>query len=500
MVHFYPVTNSEMENDEYAVEINGKEVQLNHARASAYPFNRRWPGHQRDIKQSETISFILLEADEKLDFEITAKTPFSSVKIRPQSLHITPNIIDNKISFSLDQPAYFTVEPFGRKNALHIFVDPVSADVPEIDENTIYFGAGEHMAGTIQLKSSQTLFIDEGAVVYGCVSAIDADNIRIIGKGILDNSKNKEIITFETNAEGNTAAVNNAKRQHTIQLEYCNNVEIDGITIRDSLIYNIRPIGCKNLNISNVKILGCWRYNSDGIDMHNCENVLIDNCFIRTFDDCICVKGFDCYYDGDVEEAIRDAMYRNGKSYDVFKNVLIRNCVLWNDWGKCLEIGAETRAEEICDIVFENCDVIHVTGPVLDCMNVDYAAVHDVVYKNINIEADEELLTPMIQNRDTDRYVNAGTEYMPPMISVEVVYHEEYSAKGKRRGKNTNITFENIRILSAKKPLFIFGGYDTLHKTSDIILKNILVNGIKIYDKSQYEIKTDEFCENIVIE
>ena len=78
-------------------------------------------------------------------------------------------------------------------------------------------------------------------------------------------------------------------------MNYCKDIEIDGITIRDSLVYNIRPIACENLTIKNIKIIGNWRYNSDGIDMHNCENVVIDNCFIRTFDDSICIKGFDPY-------------------------------------------------------------------------------------------------------------------------------------------------------------------------------------------------------------
>ena len=65
----------------YKVKINGKEVDLNFARVSAYPFNRRWPGHQRQIEQTEIISFILLEADERLDFEIITKTSFDSVEI-----------------------------------------------------------------------------------------------------------------------------------------------------------------------------------------------------------------------------------------------------------------------------------------------------------------------------------------------------------------------------------------------------------------------------------
>ena len=77
--------------------------------------------------------------------------------------------------------------------------------------------------------------------------------------------------------------------------------------------------------------------------MHNCEDVLIEHCFPRTFDDSICVKGFDCYYEGDLEAEVRKRMYRSGESYDVFRHVRVRNLTIWNDWGKCLEIGAETR-------------------------------------------------------------------------------------------------------------------------------------------------------------
>ena len=363
MYKVYPV----LENDfqDYSVKINGKEVPLDRARVSKVPFNRRWPGHQRPLDQTEEINFLSLSLSEPLNFEIIPKRKFENVVIRPLEANIKPEIKDGVISFTLDKPQYFTVEPFGRNNALHIFADPME-EKREDNNEVIYFGKGEHFVDIIYLKSNQTLYLDEGAVVYGCIRAMDAENIKIIGRGILDNSKNKERILFEVEDTPNDSAVKNAKRLHTIQLEYCTNVEIEGITVRDSLVYNIRPIACKNLTIKNVKIIGCWRYNSDGIDMHNCENVLIENCFIRTFDDSICIKGFDCFYEGDVEEAVKKAMYRNGKAYDVFKNVLVKNCVIWNDWGKCLEIGAETRAEEISDINFENCNIIHVSASVLD--------------------------------------------------------------------------------------------------------------------------------------
>ena len=290
----YQVTKTENHCEDYKVKINGNLVEVNTARVSAVPFNRRWPGHQRGLEQTELVNFLSCATDEPVVFEITPKNPFEKIEIRPRSLGIVPDKTENgTIIFTLSRPAYFTVEPYGRNNAFHVFVDPIANyNIDLKDEDVIYYGAGEHEVGEIELKSNQTLFIDEGAVVYACVKAIDADNIKILGRGILDNSHNKEKILFKYNAENNDSAINNVQRQHTVQLEYCTDVEIEGITIRDSLVYNVRPIGCKNLHIANVKIIGCWRYNSDGIDMHNCEDVLIENCFLRTFDDSICVKGF----------------------------------------------------------------------------------------------------------------------------------------------------------------------------------------------------------------
>lgn len=500
-IYIYPVEKTQNVCRDYKVKVNGKEAELNTARVSAVPFNRRWPGHQRGKEQTELINFLSLSMDEEITFEITPERDFENVIIRPQSLGITPEIKNGTIRFTLERPAYFTVEPYGRNNALHIFADPLSSyNIDFNDSNVLYFGAGEHDVGEIKLESNQTLFIDEGAVVYACVKAIDAENIKILGRGILDNSRNHEEILFDYNAENNTVAVKNAKRQHTVQLEYCTNIEIEGITIRESLVYNIRPMGCENLHISNVKIIGCWRYNSDGIDMHNCKNVHIDNCFLRTFDDSICVKGFDCYYSGDVEKAVHEAMYHNGKAYDVFKDVVVENCTIWNDWAKCLEIGAETRAEEISNIVFKNCNIIHVTGSVLDCLNVDYADVHDVTYKNITIEYDDIIPCPSIQKSDEEKYINPDVNYSPKLISVEVAFHPEYSANGVRRGRNHNITFENIHLIGSQKPRMHFKGHDEEHKTKDVIIKDFFWNGKRISEIEEEQFVIGEFTENICIQ
>lgn len=497
--HVYPVIKTEPVCQDYCVTINGKAAQTSTARVSAVPHNRRWPGHQRVLSQSEAIQFLSLSTDEPLHFEITPSAPFEEVKIRPRSLGIKPEITaDGKILFTLERPAYFTVEAYGRSRALHIFADPTEEyDDLRSENDVIYFGPGEHDAGLIELTNNQTLFIDEGAVVYASVRASDAENIKILGRGILDNSKNREVILFEANTEGNTQAINNAYRRHTVELEYCKNIVIDGITIRDSLVYNIRPVACENIKISHVKIIGCWRYNSDGIDMHNCVGVHIHDCFIRTFDDSICVKGFDFYDKGDVEAATRAAMVHGGRVWDVFKNVLVQRCVIWNDWGKALEIGAETKAEEIHTVTFRDCDIIHLAGYALDCMNVDYADVHDITFRDINIEADEIIPEPKIQESDAELYENKNPRYMPHTICVEVVCHPEYSAGSNRRGKNRNILFKNIHVLGDKQPRLYFAGYDDDHKSENITIENLYLEDKLITELDKENFHIGSYTENI---
>ena len=60
--------------EDYKVMINGREATLGTARVSAFPFNRRWPGHQREKEQSELVNFLSLSADEPISFEINSNT------------------------------------------------------------------------------------------------------------------------------------------------------------------------------------------------------------------------------------------------------------------------------------------------------------------------------------------------------------------------------------------------------------------------------------------
>lgn len=90
----YPVTKTETFCDDYKIKVNGEWAMPDSARVSAVPFNRRWPGHQREKDQTETVNFLSLAIDSPVTFEIYPKEKFESVKIRPASAKIKYEITE----------------------------------------------------------------------------------------------------------------------------------------------------------------------------------------------------------------------------------------------------------------------------------------------------------------------------------------------------------------------------------------------------------------------
>lgn len=486
------MATEEKAGTQYRVTVDGKTLPLYTAYVSAIPYNRRWPGYQRPEYQREEVNFGTFSINSAAEIEIRPTRTFNTVIVRPLSLGIVPQVTDGVIRFTLPHPAYFTVELDGFHQALHLFADPVAeyGDIDKTAENVLYFAPGVHETDVLTLTSDQTLFVDEGAVVY-CkgIVARNAENIRILGRGILDNSKNVEKILWDAPADGTieeAMAIQNAERTHFIQLEACKNVRIDGPILRDSLVYNIRPVTCTDLDIRHVKLIGNWRYNSDGIDMHNCRNVHISDCFIRTFDDCICAKGFDGYGDFDLPE----------KS-DIFDGLTVERCVLWNDWNCVLEIGAETRAEEICNITWRDCDIIHATTSMLDIQNVDQAEVHHWLAENIRCEFDEQAPLPAYQWSEKIPYEpHYEANYQPFLFAASITYHEEYSESKERRGKIHDVTLRNIQINGTQKPILRFFGYDEQHLCENVTFDGIFRNGVRLTE-DDFDIRKNEFTGGI---
>jgi hypothetical protein len=113
---------------------------------------------------------------------------------------------------------------------------------------------------------------------------------------------------------------------------------------------------------------------------------------------------------------------------------------------------------------------------------------------------DEQIPRYLIQKSDEEVFVNTDPDYMAYCISAIVEFHHEYSAGGTRRGKNRDLRFENIHLLSPRAPRLRFMGYDGEHKTENITIKNLTHNGVRVTDLSQTELTANEFVGNITIE
>jgi YhcH/YjgK/YiaL family protein len=88
-------------------------------------------------------------------------------------------------------------------------------------------------------------------------------------------------------------------RPHMVQLSNCENVLLEGVTIRNSPKFVFYPGSCNNLTMRNVTIFNEeWAQNGDGIDISACKNVLIYKCTVSAGDDGICMKSSGMAKDG----------------------------------------------------------------------------------------------------------------------------------------------------------------------------------------------------------
>ena len=390
----------------YKVKLNGKELEINKVRVSAMPFNRVFKGTQRPVEQTEEAYFVTADITKSAVMEISVDEGFGTYEIRPLEYNLSDNREGKTVTLNIDKPMQFTFEPDGFHNALHIFINP-----PGVKPNgdVIYYGKGEHTAGLIWLESGQTLYLDEGAVVYGVIYAKDASDIKIMGRGIIDSSPYRRGDDFHDGGrEIYDDLIAHGVRKEPAEAGYicsniviynCKNVYIEGITLKDSMFWSLIVRNhCENIVIDNIKIIGQWRYNSDGIDICSSKNVTVKNSFVRSFDDCFVAR----------------APYLKDETEDV-ENITVENCVMWCDWGKSLEIWCGNKPCAIRNISFKNAYLIRLSFVAINITTwygSEMSLVENVTYKDIYIHSDSEQnrMSGMIESEENPVYKNRKTQ------------------------------------------------------------------------------------------
>lgn len=429
-------------------------------------FSTTVAGKKCFVYDNEVAPFTYFDTDGGVVMEIYSKREVKWMEIKPKSLGLTYTYSGNNIRIKIDKPCQFSVEinnmPY--KEPLLVFANSIEKSKPsKKDTNIVFFEEGKiYQAGKIALKSGKTIYIEGGAVVQGCINIYNAQNIKILGRGILDGVNNWEY--------------NKNEWHHFLEFKDCKNVTLSGINLIRARTWEVVSLHSQNVLVDNIHIVS--EYGSDdGIDIVHTQNMTIKNSFIRSKDDNIVVK---CSGEYSRTESTKD--------------IHVENCVLWNTtFGNSIEIGFELQADTIKNIRFTNCDVIHCeSGAVFSIHNTDFAVVKDVVFENIRVEEAKQKLFDLSiflsryskDNIFSDKETNE--RYWHGVWDNAILLSKDEQQKfSKNRGKIENIVFRNIYLNDTQLPFSVLEGFDEAHKVQKIIFENIIYNGRKLNSGSQ---------------
>jgi len=193
----------------------------------------------------------------------------------------------------------------------------IQKSIDYIHENgggRLVFYVGRYLTGTIYLKSNVTIHLEEGAILVGSTNpfdydrngywqslifAFDQENIGITGKGVIDGQGYKTAnnvlsmvhkgvikdpggLLYDRPREG--------IRPQNIYFKGCKNVHIQGIILKNPASWNQQYDQCKNVVVEDITVDSKSYWNNDGVDIVDCDSVIVRNCYIDAADDGICLK------------------------------------------------------------------------------------------------------------------------------------------------------------------------------------------------------------------
>ena len=407
----------------WGVRVDGAECGVASARTCDEPFGG-W-----GFYQGGEYAFASFEMGAPATLEVRALKPrdLSRVKVLPEGLPVAVRqTAPDTLEVAVGRPCRFSLEPDGREGPLLVFAEPPMANVPdEGDPKVKTFGPGWHDAGRIELGDGETLFLKPGAFVKGGVFA-KGDNIRICGYGVLD---------------GTDYPWRKGPVPHVIQLKECRNATVDGLVVRGAYHWTIVPIGCDGVAVRGVKLCGGRVQNDDGLDPCNSRNVLAEDCFFRTDDDCVAVKGTSW-----------------GEKYGGVENVAVRNCTFWSDHARIALMGHESRTPFMRGVVFEDCDFLRSRLSAFLLEPGEGMRLENVRASGIRVR--DDIGDPAYRTVTIRPCVN---EYMGRKVPGHVA----------------GVRFENVVVTCPPQTnsLVLVSGFDPEHRVQDITFADCAING-----------------------
>lgn len=426
------------------ITVNGQECYVYDTNVN---HSRRWENNYLPPVSRTPVTYFDFEGTVRIQITVPGRE-LRAVKVSPVRYDIEAELDkeNSTVTFMITRPDNYTVTFNDTpERAVHIFANTIETESYSAeDENVIYIGPGEWNMGTIRPEDGQILYIAGGAVVHGIVNADFGKNITVKGRGILDGSHLPGWM---------------GKEQYVpLKFDHCENVKIEDIIVLNANAWVCQGFDSKNGVIDGVRIISS-RPNGDGITLQSCENYEIKNCFVRTWDDSLVIKNYD------------------GSS----SHIAFAHMQLWTDFAQSMEVGYETNKgnkenASISNITFEDITVLNnFHKPVISVHNADDAAVSDIAFRDIVVEHNQ------VGSGDGDE--------MPYLIDINIAQNANWSTTGER-GTISNVTIENVSVLSGNSPGSRIKGFDAGHKVQNITIKNLKIMGSRIKDFAggQFEI------------
>lgn len=231
---------------------------------------------------------------------------------------------------------------------------------------TVTVAPGHYITTTIFLRSGVELHLEYGCVIQAhpnlenypdvadaadnkdqskvhLIAAVDQHDIAITGRGVIDGN---DMAFWQPIPEDKprmygifTYDIIDSPRHRpspVVQLIRCQNVNVNGITIRNSPGWAFHLFDCDTACVENLTIRGNpLGPHTDGIGINGSRDVRVANCDVDTGDDAIIIKATN--------------------TDSVCRNVTVTNCVVASNCAG-LGLGADVYGV-ISDVTFSNCVV-----------------------------------------------------------------------------------------------------------------------------------------------
>ena len=319
------------------------------------------------------------------------------------------------------------------------------------------------------------------------IYAFEQENIAITGSGVLDGQgSNDNWWSWKGNkADGWKEGMPNQKearkklftmaekgvpvkqrmfgegsylRPNFVQPYRCKNILIEGVTFRNSPMWFIHPVLSSNITVRNVRVEGLGP-NNDGCNPESSRDVLIQNCYFDTGDDCI---------------AIKSGRNNDGRRVNISsENIVIRGCHMKEGHGGVV-IGSEISGS-VRNVFAEDC--------VMDSPNLDRAiriktnsvrggVIENVFVRNIRVgQVSEAVLKINYFYEEGD-----GGAFTPVVRNISML--DVTCAKGPyaiwikayERSPVENLLLQNCRFEGIKEA-------NVMEAVKGLTLKNVTING-----------------------